>query len=127
MAFSKAHHFDPADYYFSLLCHALAHPARISIIRKLSEKEKLFVWQLKRGIILSDAAFSQHLKLLRSLQIVCCEQEHASISYWLNDSLPKTAHNLILLLLNIDEKKFRESLNELGLISHRRIVPVDGL
>ena len=73
MAFSKAHRFATADYHLSLICHALSHPARIQILRKLVAQKKCSAKQLHLGLPISKNAVWQHLKILRDMSIIQCE------------------------------------------------------
>lgn len=99
MAFSKAHRFHPADYHYSLICKALSHPARISILRILYEHGKCEVKQLLNTIPLHRDTVSQHLRILREMHVINAEQKYPTVIYWLNEDLPATYRTVIDLLI----------------------------
>lgn len=128
MAFTKAHRFNPRDYYYSLLCHAFAHPARICILRKLiREGDKCPVKTLSQGLPLSNSTVSQHLKVLRDLSIVCCEQKYPTVYYWINKDLPCMRETLFFLLSGISTNKMQNSLLEVKAISRYQNLEVEGV
>lgn len=100
MAFSKAHRFPTADYHLSLICHALSHPARIQILRKLVKEKKCSAKQIHNGLPLSKNTVSQHLKVLRDMNIIHCEQVYPTVFYWLNDSLPQTSDSIVRMVMD---------------------------
>lgn len=103
MAFSKAHIFNPHDYLFSLICHALSHPARILILRKLIKEGKCSVKQLKREVPLSGPTLSQHLRILLTMDIIHCEEQCPTVFYFFNHDLFETATIIKSRLLPIIE------------------------
>lgn len=98
MAFSKAHLFLSGDFYFSIVCKALSHPARIVILRRLLLKDKVPAGILTRGIPLSKPALSEHLRILRELHLVRCNAKGQNVIYWLNPEIPETRATLESLL-----------------------------
>ena len=117
MAFSKAHRFEQSDFHFSLVCHALSHPARIAILRMLQEHSRLPVNRLRQGIPLGNSAFSQHLKILREMHILQCEEKFLTIYYWLNPEVPET-QSALKDLLNRSKSYFPQTnSNELSSIA----------
>ena len=117
MAFSKAHRFAQSDFHFSLVCHALSHPARIAILRMLQKHTKLPVDRLKRGIPLGNSAFSQHLKILREMHILQCEEQFPTVYYWLNPGLPETQKVIRELLARSNEYFPENNENELSSVA----------
>lgn len=127
MAFSKAHKFNPSDFYLSRICFILSHPARITIIRTLRKKEKCSVNKLSRDLPLSGASISQHLKILRSMHIVCCSQETPVTYYWLNKDLAITLQILISMLKRSQKQKFSLGINDLNALTRLRMTEADGI
>lgn len=123
MAFSKAHRFQPSDYYFSLLCFAFSHPVRIVIVRRLFRSEKLTVKQLTRNIPLDDTTVSQHLKILRDLKLLAFEQKSPHIYYFINPDLTGTQKVMMVLLFLIKRKICYHGVRDLGIISSMRKNP----
>jgi len=126
MAFTKAHRFRPADYYLSLICHVLSHPARIAILRKLLPGVKLTARQLGQGMPVSTAAVSQHLKILRDMQILRCAPEYPTVSYLINKDL-RHAQMVILNLILTNEDHNAMQMKELTVICRDRAVEAAGL
>ena len=120
MAFSKAHRFRQTDFHFSLVCHALAHPARISIIRTLYEQQKCSVNVLNSGMPISPASLSQHLKILREMHILQCEEKYPTVYYWINTDLADTSNALIDMIHSIGEYFPTTREDEIDSIGRRR-------
>lgn len=120
MAFSKAHHFRQTDFHFSLLCHALSHPARIAILRTLHKRQKCSVNALNAGMPISPASVSQHLKILREMHILCCEQDYPTVHYWINAELPKTYRAIIDMILRISEYFPQAQRDEIASVGRTR-------
>ena len=94
MAFSKGHRFDAVVYHLSLVCGALSHSARLVMVKRLLTHGECTVKELSSGIPLSKPTLSQHLKVLRELDIVRFREEFPTVIYWLNAELELT-HELI--------------------------------
>jgi ArsR family transcriptional regulator, arsenate/arsenite/antimonite-responsive transcriptional repressor len=70
------------------IAKALAHPARIHIVRLLLEKQSCIGCDIVDEVGLAQSTVSQHLSFLRSAGIVTGEIEHPRVCYSLNpDSL----------------------------------------
>lgn len=108
MAFSKSHRFDQNDAFFSLICRSLSHPARLSITRQLYLSGPCTVKTLRKDKPICNATMSQHLEILRKMQIVKCEQQFPTVVYWLNTDLPETYAAVVQLL---DQAKSLEAEN----------------
>lgn len=64
---------------------ALAHPIRLKIIKKLSERIYC-VCEMNEDVEFSQSNLSQHLKILRDAGIVYCRKEGMRINYYIKDS-----------------------------------------
>lgn len=117
MAFSKAHRFNPVDYHYSLLCKALSHPARIAIIRTLHEQGQCDVATLLKHMPLRRQTVSQHLMILREMQIINCEQTYPTVQYWLNEDLHATYQTVLALVLHAGSHFDAGHTSELPLVS----------
>jgi len=127
MAFSKAHRFNPSDYHYSLLCRALCHPARLAILRKLANDGSCEVKRLIAGMPISRAAASQHLKILREMHIVKCEQRYPTVIYWLNEDLSNTYHGIIDLLLRAGKNFDTQHVNEIDIVNRLTRASAEGI
>ena len=117
MAFSKAHRFNASDYHYSLLCRALAHPARLAILRRLAANGPTPADILISGMPISQPAASQHLRILREMHILNCEQQSPTVIYWLNEELTNTHRGILNLLLKADGMFDTMHENEIGSLS----------
>ena len=89
------------DYFFSNLCDAFAHPARIKIFLKLLSDGRSSFRAVSRGHSISPAGVSQHLKKLRDMQLLSCEQIGTRTYYWVNESIDERTMLTIKRLLKV--------------------------
>ena len=75
MAFSKAPLYTPKDQITSTYARALAHPARLEIIRKLSTDGPCTVKVLNKAHPISQESMSYHLRKLREANLVSCKEK----------------------------------------------------
>jgi ArsR family transcriptional regulator, arsenate/arsenite/antimonite-responsive transcriptional repressor len=71
---------DPDDE-LAALSKALAHPARVKIVRSLLEREECVVGTLVDELPLAQSTVSQHLKVLRDAGLVHGEVDGPRICY----------------------------------------------
>ena len=94
MAFSKANLYGKRERKVSTIANALAHPARIVILRQLQTGELKFNHLLEKHP-LNRASLSQHLRTLRLAGLVDCSVigtlYYYSLAY---DRLPQWVLNL---------------------------------
>ncbi len=64
---------------------ALGHPARMQIIRYLSDHPQCFTGDIVQVLPLAQATVSQHLKVLREAGLICGTIEGPATSYCLCD------------------------------------------
>ena len=60
----------PADEELAMLCKALGHPARIRILRILSEKGACISGDLADEFELAQSTVSEHLRILKEAKLV---------------------------------------------------------
>ena len=63
---------------------ALAHPARMQIVRYLSENPQCITGDIVDALPLAQATVSQHLKVLREAGIICGTIEGPAMCYCLD-------------------------------------------
>ena len=76
---------------------ALGHPARMQIVRYLSENPQCFTGDIVQVLPLAQATVSQHLKVLRDAGLICGTIEGPATSYcldcnavsWFNEQVQK--------------------------------------
>ncbi len=81
----------------ALIAKALAHPARIGIVRLLHQKQACIGCDIVDEIGLAQSTTSEHLRILKAAGIITGEIEHPRVCYSLN---PKA---LVLLRRFLDE------------------------
>ncbi len=87
-----------ADEELAALAKALAHPARVAILRQLAEEGACVCGRIVSALPLAQATVSQHLKVLKDAGFVQGEIDGPRVCYCLE---PKTL------------KRFRKLVNEL--------------
>lgn len=60
----------PDDELLALRLRALAHPARLAILRALAEVERCQCGHIVRGLALAQSTVSQHLKVLKEAGLI---------------------------------------------------------
>lgn len=100
MGASKSDHFTDEQNQLSALFKALGHPARIAIIQQILETKSCVCGDLVEKFPLSQATISQHLKELKSANIIQGTIEGNSICYCLN---PETLATISKVISNFIE------------------------
>jgi DNA-binding transcriptional ArsR family regulator len=73
MATAKLDRFDSVDTELAEIARALAHPARIAILRFLAGRETCICRDIVSEVPLAQATVSQHLKVLKSAGLIVGE------------------------------------------------------
>ena len=84
MGATKRHFYTESQLEMANLCKALGHPARITIIEKLSQNENLNCTDLKEYIPLAQSTISRHLYILYEIGILGYQVEKNSVLYKVN-------------------------------------------
>lgn len=84
MAVNKADQFPKETQELAALAKALAHPARIAILRTLAEKKSCICGEIVEVLPLSQATVSQHLKALKAAGLISGEVEGVRSCYCLD-------------------------------------------
>lgn len=79
---------------------ALSHPARVKIVEMLSKEGDMTCGMITDQIPLSQATVSQHLKLLKSTNVINMKRDGLKSIYTLNSEIVAEAHSFIYALLN---------------------------
>ena len=91
MAFSKKDKFHPKDGNLSRYAAALAHPARIAILKTLAKKKTCVCGEMVEVMPLAQSTISQHLKVLKEAGLIQGEVDGPRSCYCVN---PKTLRRL---------------------------------
>ncbi len=100
MAFAKTEQFPEAVVQMADFARALAHPARIALLKQLLESPGCCCADLEVALKLSQPSCSRHLAVLRKADLVTPTQRGNEIIYQLKSDRIKLFCNA-----------FRESLN----------------
>jgi DNA-binding transcriptional ArsR family regulator len=84
MGITKTDLFSKTDNELASLLKALAHPARLAILRQVLEAEVCINAKLVQDLGLAQATVSQHLNVLKEAGLIKGTVEGTSMSYCLN-------------------------------------------
>lgn len=95
MAYSKKQNFKSREARLAELAKALAHPARIAILRTLAERNTCICGEIVDVLPLAQSTVSQHLKALQEAGLIRGTIEGPKSCYCLE---PEVVHELNSLL-----------------------------
>ena len=102
MAFSKKEEFTQDEIWLSDIAKALSHPARISILKILTQMNVCMCGEIVELLPLSQSTVSQHLKELKRVGLVKGEIEGPKVCYCIDNKVIQEAKkNLDKLFLQI--------------------------
>ena len=84
MGASKEKLFSPKDVKLAKLIKAMAHPARIAILRELVQRDSCICGDLVEVIPLAQSTISQHLKALKDVGLIKGEIDGPTVCYCIN-------------------------------------------
>src|SRR5881397_4161348 len=87
-----------SDFETSRLAKALAHPARVAILRMLIERGDCICGQIVGVLPLAQATVSQHLKVLKGAGLIRGEIDGPRRCYCVNPEVVKRLKSLIDVL-----------------------------
>ncbi len=76
--------FDSNDILLARRMKALAHPARLTIVRALMAADRCSCGDIVRSLPLEQSTVSQHLKVLREAGLIRGEIEGPRSCYWVD-------------------------------------------
>ena len=85
MAFSKKEEFTKEDMWLADIAKALAHPARIRILKILTSMNSCMVGNIVEQLPLSQSTVSQHLKELKRVGLIDGEIDGPKVCYCINN------------------------------------------
>ena len=119
MALHKGYKFDKGVYHFSLMCKALSHPARVMILKNISTQGLDTYKNITRNIPLHPSTITQHIKILREMNIIDSLQKNGKFYYKLNYTLESTILGLIGLSMGADINSDPKLDKEISTIERR--------
>lgn len=84
MARARKEKFSHSDIQLSDWCKALAHPARIAILRTLAARKECICGDLVLDLPLAQSTVSQHLKALKAASLIQGEVDGPRSRYCIN-------------------------------------------
>jgi len=84
MALARSEDFSDRETQLSLWCKALAHPARIAILKTLAARRECICGDLVMDLPLAQSTVSQHLKALKEAQLIQGEVDGPRSKYCVN-------------------------------------------
>ena len=82
---SKSYNLTDDETRLAHMMKALGHPARMQIVRFLSEHPQCFTGDIVDVLPLAQATVSQHLKVLRDVGLICGTIDGPATSYCICD------------------------------------------
>ncbi|TJY35835.1 ArsR/SmtB family transcription factor [Pontimicrobium aquaticum] len=104
MGVSKTEIFTKQQNEIAVFMKAFSHPARISILQNLFEKDTCVCGDLVKEIGLAQATISQHLKELKLLGLIKGKVEGTSVCYCIDEAVWKHMKTLLNTFLDHDIK-----------------------
>ena len=87
-----------ADDELALLAKAVAHPARVRILRLLSRKEARVCSQIVGELPLAQSTVSEHLRILKEAGLIRSREEGARVGYCINFAALRRFKALVAIL-----------------------------
>jgi DNA-binding transcriptional ArsR family regulator len=100
MAISKKSEFTQEDIWLADVAKSLSHPARIKILKMLTEMNSCMVGSLVDKLPLAQATVSQHLKELKRVGLIDGEIDGPKVCYCVNAKALTKAKNALDKLFN---------------------------
>jgi len=91
MAFSKKEEFTKTDIWLADVAKALSHPARIKILKILTNLNACMCGDIVELLPLSQSTVSQHLKELKRVGLISGELEGPKVCYCVDNKNLKEA------------------------------------
>ena len=85
----------PSDAELARLAKALAHPARVAILKRLLAHGECVCGEIVSGLPLAQATVSQHLKVLKEAGLVQGEVDGPRVCYCVNPKAVRRVQELI--------------------------------
>ena len=90
MAQAKTAAFSPAHQSLARVAQALAHPARLAILKLMSDRKRRLSGEISDTFPLPRTTVSQHLNVLRKSGLLRAQSEGLTLTYWLDQEVAQT-------------------------------------
>ncbi|MDD9942163.1 MAG: metalloregulator ArsR/SmtB family transcription factor [Myxococcales bacterium] len=84
-----------ADAELAALCKALAHPARVRILRLLARKRGCICGEIVDELDLAQSTVSQHLKIMKEVGLILGEVDGPRVCYCLSPRVLRRCKALV--------------------------------
>lgn len=84
-----------SDVELARLAKALAHPARVAILRRLTVHGECVCGEIVSGLPLAQATVSQHLKVLKDAGVILGEVDGPRVCYCINPKAVRRIQELV--------------------------------
>ena len=101
MAYSKANEFSEQEIAMAKFAKAMAHPARIAILKQLAGKNTCICNDLVEALPLAQSTVSQHLAELKSAGLIKGEIDGPRVCYCLDEKSCREAKDFFDKLFGI--------------------------
>jgi DNA-binding transcriptional ArsR family regulator len=101
MGATKSYEFGTKENKLAKYAKALAHPARIAILKFLAKQQSCMCGDIVEELPLSQSTVSQHLKELKEAGLIKGEIEGAKVCYCIDEKVWKAAQVWINQLFDI--------------------------
>lgn len=91
MAVSKKEEFTEDEVWLAGIAKSLSHPARIAILKMLTELDNCMVGNIVEQLPLAQATVSQHLKELKNVGLIDGEIDGPRVCYCVNKIMLRKA------------------------------------
>lgn len=95
MGVNKNYKFSEEENELADICKALAHPARIAILKLLIQRNSCICGELVDELPLAQSTISQHLKELKKSGLIQGIIEGPAVCYCINPDIWKKARNIL--------------------------------
>ena len=98
MAVHKKEEFSIEEQELAALAKALAHPARIAILKELANRQSCVCGEIVDCLPLAQSTVSQHLKILKDSGLIQGDVDGPRVCYCIN---PQQLHRLKALVADL--------------------------
>lgn len=87
-----------ADEELAALAKAIGHPARVRILRLLSQREAKVCSQIVGELPLAQSTVSEHLRVLREAGLIRAREDGARVGYCINYEVLRRLKALVAII-----------------------------
>jgi DNA-binding transcriptional ArsR family regulator len=107
MGLTKSSEFSAKDNKVAAYAKALAHPARVAILRLLLKKQTCICGDIVEELPLSQSTVSQHLRELKAAGLIKGDVEGVKVCYCIDEKEWEQAKQQLETLLNTPVSKIK--------------------